>query len=62
MNNSEKGNFSFGISDKKIYICFFEKGKNYYKKKKLSFLDAEEIGKQIVELFKNNEASSKLKI
>ena len=33
MNNSEKGNFYFGISDKKIYICFFEKGKNYYKKK-----------------------------
>ena len=33
MNNSEKGNFYFGISDKKIYICFFEKGKSYYKEK-----------------------------
>ena len=27
MNNSEKGDFYFGISDNKIYICFFEKGK-----------------------------------
>ena len=33
MNNFEKGNFYFGISDKKIYICFFEKGKSYYKEK-----------------------------
>tara|TARA_B100001057_G_scaffold235814_1_gene236092 strand:- start:165 stop:875 length:711 start_codon:yes stop_codon:yes gene_type:complete len=30
MNNSEKGDFYFGISDTKIYICFFEKGKNKY--------------------------------
>jgi len=33
MNNSDKGNFYFGISDKKIYICFFEKGKSHYKEK-----------------------------
>ena len=30
MNNSEKGDFYFGISDNKIYVCFFEKGKNKY--------------------------------
>ena len=30
MNNSEKGDFYFGISDNKIYICFFEKGKQKY--------------------------------
>ena len=30
MNNSEKGDFYFGISDSKIYVCFFEKGKNKY--------------------------------
>lgn len=30
MNNSEKGDFYFGISDNKIYICFFEKGKKRY--------------------------------
>jgi len=30
MNNSEKGDFYFGISDNKIYICFFEKGKKKY--------------------------------
>ena len=31
MSNSEKGEFYFGISDKKIYICFFEKRKSIYK-------------------------------
>ena len=31
MNNSEKGEFYFGISDKKIHICFFEKGNSQYK-------------------------------
>ena len=30
MNNSEKGDFYFGISESKIYICFFEKGKKKY--------------------------------
>ena len=30
MNNLEKGDFYFGISDSKIYVCFFEKGKNKY--------------------------------
>ena len=25
MNNSEKGDFYFGISDNKIYICFLKK-------------------------------------
>ena len=30
MNNLEKGDFYFGISDNKIYVCFFEKGKNKY--------------------------------
>jgi len=30
MNNSGKGDFYFGISDNKIYVCFFEKGKNKY--------------------------------
>ena len=30
MNNSGKGDFYFGISDNKIYICFFEKGKQKY--------------------------------
>ena len=33
MSNSEKGEFYFGISEKKIYICFFEKGKNHYKER-----------------------------
>ena len=28
MNNLEKGDFYFGISDNKIYVCFFEKGKS----------------------------------
>ena len=32
MNNLEKGDFYFGISDNKIYVCFFEKGKNKYSK------------------------------
>ena len=32
MSNSENGNFYFGISDNKIHICFFENGKNYFKK------------------------------
>ena len=32
MSNSDKGDFYFGISDKRIHICFFEKGKNIYKK------------------------------
>ena len=31
MNNSKKGNFYFGISEKKIYICFFENDKSYCK-------------------------------
>ena len=31
MSNFEKGEFYFGISDKKIHICFFEEGKNVYK-------------------------------
>tara|TARA_B100000963_G_scaffold351849_1_gene364104 strand:+ start:2004 stop:2714 length:711 start_codon:yes stop_codon:yes gene_type:complete len=31
MSNSEKGDFYFGVSDKKIYICFFEKGKSHFK-------------------------------
>mgnify|MGYP001481789745 CR=1 FL=1 len=31
MSNSETGDFYFGISDKKIYICFFEKEKSHYK-------------------------------
>ena len=31
MNSSDRGNFYFGISDKKIYICYFENGKTYYK-------------------------------
>ena len=30
MNNFKKGDFYFGISDNKIYICFFETGKNNY--------------------------------
>ncbi len=30
MNNLEKGDFYFGISDNKIYVCFFEKGKSKY--------------------------------
>ena len=30
MSNSDIGDFYFGISNKKIYICFFEKGKNEY--------------------------------
>ena len=31
MSDSDKGDFYFGISDKKIHICFFEKGKSQYK-------------------------------
>ena len=31
MSSSEKGEFYFGISDKQIHICFFEKGKSQYK-------------------------------
>ena len=31
MNSSLLGEFYFGISEKKIYICFFERGKNYFK-------------------------------
>ena len=31
MSNSEKGDFYFGISDKKIYICFFEKGQSNFR-------------------------------
>ena len=31
MSNFKKGDFYFGISDKKIHICFFEEGKNVYK-------------------------------
>ena len=31
MSNSEKGDFYFGISDKKFHICFFEKGKSQFK-------------------------------
>ena len=27
MNSNETGDCYFGISEKKIYICFFEKGK-----------------------------------
>tara|TARA_B100000989_G_scaffold291832_1_gene266870 strand:+ start:3741 stop:4451 length:711 start_codon:yes stop_codon:yes gene_type:complete len=30
MTNFKKGDFYFGISDNKIYICFFETGKNNY--------------------------------
>ena len=32
MNNSEKEDFYFGISDKKIHICFFERWKKLFKK------------------------------
>ena len=32
MSNLDYGDFYFGISDNKIYICFFENGKNYFKK------------------------------
>ena len=32
MSNSDYEDFYFGISDNKIYICFFENGKNYFKK------------------------------
>ncbi len=31
MNNLENGDFYFGISEDKIYICFFEKGNDKYK-------------------------------
>ena len=31
MSSFEKGDFYFGISDKKIHICYFEEGKNVYK-------------------------------
>ncbi len=31
MSNLKNGVFFFGISDDKIYICFFEKGKDVYK-------------------------------
>ena len=31
MNNLDNGDFYFGISDNKIYICFFEKGNAEYK-------------------------------
>ena len=31
MNSLENGDFYFGISDNKIYICFFEKGNPEYK-------------------------------
>ena len=31
MNSFDRGNFYFGISDKKIYICYFENGKTYSK-------------------------------
>ena len=31
MSSSEKGDFYFGISDKKIYICFFEKGQSNFR-------------------------------
>ena len=30
MNNSNKGEFYFGITDTQIYICFFEEGKNAF--------------------------------
>ena len=40
---------------KRDYGQYIIKKINLKDKKKLSFLDAEEIGKQIVELFKNNE-------
>ena len=40
---------------KRDYGRYIIKRINLKDKKKLSFLDAEEIGKQIVELFKNNE-------
>ena len=33
MNSNETGDFYFGISEKKIYICFFEKGKIHYKER-----------------------------
>ena len=32
MNNSDKGDFYFGISENKVFICFFEKKKDYLKK------------------------------
>ena len=32
MNNSNNTNFYFGISDDKIYICFFDNEKNEFKK------------------------------
>ncbi len=32
MSNSDYDDFYFGISDYKIYICFFEYGKKYFKK------------------------------
>ena len=31
MSNSDNEDFYFGISDNKIYICFFENGKKYFK-------------------------------
>ena len=31
MNNSDKGDFYFGISENKVFICFFEKKKDYLK-------------------------------
>ena len=32
MSNSNYEDFYFGVSDNKIYICFFENGKSYFKK------------------------------
>ena len=32
MSNSDYENFYFGVSENKIYICFFENGKSYFKK------------------------------
>ena len=63
MNSNETGDFYFGISDKKIYICFFEKGKSYYKEKinfeipdslnnNLNFLKLSQIYSKILEKLK----------
>ena len=31
MSNSKNSNFYFGISEKKIYVCFIDNGKNEFK-------------------------------
>ncbi len=58
MSNLKNGVFFFGISDDKIYICFFEKGKNEYKSE-INFeipdsLNSKLNFKIIINLLKNN--------